>query len=347
MALGWFKKKSIKKSLPHQKVFCNTLYEKLIFHPEKFSFVKALDVVSACETEVVEIKANVNFSSKYTDISAVEGLKDGIVEIYTNLPGIAGINGSLPDCYTENFITFNRESKRAVLDFFDIFNDRMLSLRYTFLKRQNVETLSDPIERSVIGNIIFSLSGFNFNLDRAKSLKATVDQSIPEQFKISAQNLFWRSTRSSSGLKVMLTSFFKVPINIKQFVGEFITSRPGEQTLIGKKGNYNTLGRTTMLGNKIWDSTNGIVVEVGPLDFNEYLKFLPKSSVRDQKFSPLQKMKEIVMCYAPHGINVTLRFILDKCFVKETTLNGVNRLNKDAFIFGMHASQNAFFEERI
>ena len=349
MVFRFFKKKPSRPVSGFAQRHDQTLYEKLIFSPEKFSFTKAVDVsIASCKGKYVELKSNINFTSKYTDISLVEGIKDGIAEIHTNIAGISGIEGILPDCYTEEFITFNRDSKKAVIDFFDIFNGRMLSLRYSFLKRQGVETLSTPIEKSVIGNIIFSLSGFCFNekLDADQEIDAT-PKLIPEQLKISAQNLFWKNTRSSSGLKAMLSSFFKVPIEIQQFVGNFIRTIPGEQTLVGQKGNFNKLGINSILGEKFWDSTQGITINVGPLNFEQYSKFLPKKSSRDQQFSPLQKMKELIRQYVPHGLDVNLHFFLDQCFVKETVLNGVNRLNKDAFIIGLHNSKTAFFNEKV
>lgn len=320
-----------------------TLFEKLISYPEKFSFVKAIDIsAKVCGIKFVEIKSNINFASKFNDISLVEGLKDGIAEVYTNLGGISGIDGILPDCYLEDFIIFNRESKKTIIDFFDIFNEKILLLQYSYLKKQNVESLSEPIENTFIGNIIFSLSGID-----SETSKNILKSNIPEQFKISAQNLLWRYTRSATGLEVILRSFFKLPIKIKQFSGDFIEINKDEQTALGcKKGKYNAVGKDTILGNKVWDQSKGIDIIVGPLQFHDYIKFLPKLSYRDEVLSPLQKMKEIIKNYVPYGINTKLYFYLDKCHVKETLLNSINRLNKDTFIFGKHL-KNAYFIERV
>ena len=160
------------------------------------------------------------------------------------------------------------------------------------------------------------------------------NSNIPEQFKISAQNLLWRYTRSATGLQTILSSFFKLPIKIKQFSGDFIEIDKNEQTTIGiRNGNYNTLGKDTILGNKIWDQTRGIDIIIGPLQFHDYIKFLPKLSLKDEKVSSLQKMKEIIKNYVPYGIVTKLYFYLDKCQVKEISLNNLSRLNKDAFLF--------------
>lgn len=320
-----------------------TLYQELITSPESFSFVKAVDVAAkVCGLKFVEIKSNINFSSKFNDISKVEGLHDGIAEIHTNLGGISGIEGTLPDCYLEDFILFNRETKKSIIDFLNIFSERILLLQYLYLKKQNVESLSSPIENSFIGDIIFSLSGIDSKV--AQNIK---NSNIPEQFRISAQNLLWRYTRSASGLQAILTGFFKVPIKIKQFSGEFIEISTNEQTAIGnRKSKYNKLGQDTILGNKIWDQSRGIDIIIGPLSFQNYLKFLPKLSKKDEAVSPLQKMKEIIKTYLPYGIKAKLYFYLDKCQVKEMLLNNINRLNKDSFIFG-HNKENTYFVERV
>jgi hypothetical protein len=67
----------------------------------------------------------------------------------------------------------------------------------------------------------------------------------------------------------------------------------------------------------------------------------------DREASPLQKMKDIVKMYVPHGIDVSLHFYLEHCHVKETLLNGAKRLNKDAFISGIHGMETAHFSERV
>jgi type VI secretion system protein ImpH len=329
------------KSIKHR-----TLNEEFMFAPERFSFVKAMDMSMAlCDKRFIKIKFKINFSSKFNDISDVNGIKDGIAEIHTNMQSIAGIEGNLPDCYTEEFITFNRTSKKAVTDFFDIFNNKIASLKYSYTKKFDTCSLSVSPECSLIGNILFSLSGFEFKNDFSQSAG---ESSIPEQIKISCQNLFWQNTRTSSGLKTMLSSFFDIPIEIKQFSGGFLEAPQSSQTSLGvTKNKYNKLGVNCFLGNKFWDSTKGIEILVGPLNFKNYTEFLTKKSGRDQKFSRIQKMKEIIRMYVPYGLDVNVHVFLEECAVKETFLNGTNRLNKDAFITGIHLSKNVHFCEKI
>jgi type VI secretion system protein ImpH len=259
---------------------------------------------------------------------------------------MAGIEGSLPSCYVEEYITHNRLSRQAVADFFDIFNGRMYWLRYQFHKKHDLSCITSSLEHSVFGNIGFSLSGFGDRLSVANQSLATA--LIPEQFKISCHSFFWRSTRSSEGLKIILSSFFDVPVRIQQFIGAFDPADKSLQSAIGtSKYRFNTVGKDLILGNKSWNTMKGINVLVGPLNFEEYIRFLPKSNRLDRMVSPLQKMKEIIRAYVPCEIQVQLSFHLDECHVKGTLLNGVHRLNKDAFIYGDHSRGNASFTETV
>ncbi|MDR1233668.1 MAG: type VI secretion system baseplate subunit TssG [Holosporales bacterium] len=314
------------------------LVDKLTNSPEMFTFARAIDVafsLQGVKPSSIEIKNKINYSSKFSAISTMECVINDYVELYTNLPGIAGIEGAFPSCYVEEYITHNRLSRQAVADFFDIFNGRMYWLRYQFHKKHDLSCLSSSLENSIFGNIGFSLSGFGDSSSAAsRNLSAAL---VPEQFKLSCHSFFWRNTRSSDGLRVILSSFFDVPVQIQQFVGAFDVADRSLQSAIGtSKNRFNKMGKDLILGNKSWNTMKGINVMIGPLNFDKYLKFLPKSNRLDRKVSPLQKMKEIVRSYVPCEFQVKLSFYLDECFVKGTLLNGVYRLNKDTFIYGEH-----------
>jgi hypothetical protein len=58
-------------------------------------------------------------------------------------------------------------------------------------------------------------------------------------------------------------------------------------------------------------------------------------------------MKEIIKMYVPYETDVRVRFLLDKCRVRETSLNDGKRLNKDLFIFGRYDSDSIHFSEGL
>jgi predicted component of type VI protein secretion system len=230
----------------------------------------------------------------------------------------------ISDPYIEDYVLYNKFSKNAVLDFFNVFNHALFFARYLFLKKQVAECLSCPVEHSMIGKIIANLSGFSFD---------EKTPALPQQFKISAQNLFWRYSSSSAKINI---GFFNVDVDIEQFVGNFTEPIALEYTTaIGNKyGKYNVVGKNTILGKKTWNSANGIKIHINNLSLEAYVEFLPKSNKRDVPFSKLQRMKELVKIYVPFGIGVRLVFHLKDENVFQTYLGPYKRLNKDAFIGG-------------
>jgi type VI secretion system protein ImpH len=337
---GFLKKKTReeRKEEPKKKI---SIADKLIYEGYRFSFSKAVDwslSVSNLSLDDISINSKLNFQSKYTDVNAIEGIRDGAPEITVNMNGMFGIDGPLPDPYLENYILYNRNNKQAVLDFLNIFNQKILSLRYLYDKKQITECLSIPINESLVGRIICSLS----------STQDCTSRALPEQFRISSQNLFWRHTRSAESLRIMLSSFFEVDVEIEQFCGGFTDPAPESET--SKLGQiYNSLGKDTILGNKIWDSMKGIRIHIKSLNLKKYLEFLPAKSKKDSKFSKLHKIKKIVTMYVPVGIETQIIFHLAEPHIQEkrACLGGVGRLNKDMFISGRHIDKSTCFVENL
>ncbi|MBR1944068.1 MAG: type VI secretion system baseplate subunit TssG [Alphaproteobacteria bacterium] len=308
-----------------------TLIETLTFEPHKFSLVKALDL-SNLYSDTLIIKNSLSFSSKYSTIQKVEGVKEGYIELYTNFPSIIGINGTLPDIYVEKYSLYNLYTKEAIRDFFDIFHSCGINAFYKISKQYNPSCSNNISYKSFIGKILLQLSGYS---SAEEFYEAIHNTNIPMQLPISTHNLFWNENRSAYGLKLLLSSFFNVNIEVQEFCEKLIELPVDEQTRIGTThGKYNKLGISSILDRFSWDTTSRIMVIVGPLQFEKYIQFLPKINNQDRKFSLLQKMEELIKLYVPFDIEVYLKIILDTSIVNGTFLNRSKALNKDSFLFG-------------
>lgn len=315
-----YKKKQIRQTKN------KSLIDTLIFEPYKFSLLKALDL-SNIYSDTVIIKNSLHFSSKYSTIQKVEGVKDGYIELHINFPSIIGINGTLPDVYVEKYLLYNLYTKDSVKDFFDIFHSCGVNAFYKISKQYN------PISyKSSIYKILLQLSGYGSIEEFYEAINST---NIPIQLPISTHNLFWNENRSAYGLKLLLSHFFNVNIEVREFCETLVDLPIDEQTRIGAiNGKYNILGISAILDRFSWDTTSKIMVIVGPLPLGQYIQFLPKCSKNDIKFSLLQKMEELIKLYVPFNISVSLKIILDTSIVNGTLLNRSKSLNKDAFLFG-------------
>lgn len=307
-----------------------SLIDSFIKAPYKFSYVKAVSV-SIAHAGSVRIKSQLRFSSKYADVIQATGVKDKEITIYTNLPCVLGIDGTLPDNYTEKYVLYNRQSKGAIIDFFDIFNERIAQLQYKFSIQRDVKNAFYPVEKSLAGKLMQYLSGYASVRNFYRSVKAY----LPLQTIISGHSLFWNSNRSAFGLKILLRDFFNLPIKVEEFRGKTLAVPVSNQTRIGTKlGKYNKLGYSAILDHKFYKVDDGITVTVEGLEYEQYLSFLPKTAIKDRPFSNLSKLKELIRMYVPADITVHIRILLKSGSVNGTYLNGNYALNKNAFIMG-------------
>ncbi len=312
-----------------------SIIEQLSLKPYMFSYVKAIDIATAY-SDIVTIKNNLSFCSKYTDIAKIEGIKDKSIEIYTNLQCAFGMDGSLPDSYTEKYILHNIYSKHAVIDFFDIFHERIAQVHYKFLKKHDLPNASFSVEKSLAGQLMQQLSGYTDAKDFYRSIKAY----IPLQAVISAHNLFWNSNRSAFGLKVLLRDFFDVPIEVEELRGRILEVPISDQSRIGTElGKFNKLNFSAILDRKFYKADDGLTVIVGELGYTQYQSFLPKTDKKDKPFSNLAKLKELIRLYVPSDITVNIKILLKKGCVKNTYLNGNYALNKNSFIMGHNTGE--------
>jgi type VI secretion system protein ImpH len=317
------------------------LINDLVFRSYKFSFVKAVDLVflwqnklSGCHLDAntfvddsVFFKSSVLVRSFFSEVSSIDGFVEERVEVEVNFLGSIGIDGNFPDIYLENYVFHpGHQVKAAVKDFFNIFNHRMISFWYLISKKYVSSCYSCLVLDSFIGRIIHKLS----SLEEYKDFS---DLFFPDQFYVSYQDLFWKKNRSAEGLRILLSSFFRISVTIEQFVGQFVQADRRLQTKIGTKVNiYNILGESSVLGNKVWDQMSGISIHLHNLQFDQYCSFFPKASRFDRKFSNFEKLKIMVKSYVPVGVNVRLFLHMQGCATLRLTLGGLKRLGEDSFL---------------
>lgn len=288
------------------------LIDKFVTKPCEFSFTKALDVAFAY-SETVVIKSNVNTSSKYSHISSIDIISKEYMEVHMNLPTIWGIDGAMPDVYWEKYILYNKQFKHAILDFFNIFSVRLAVFIYKYHKLHNLECSSSNINSSFIYKALSNLSVLDVNF----------------------HGFFWPISKSAHGLQCILQAVFNVAVKVIEFQEKKIKIQDQDRTKIGiKRGQYNCLGQSAILGSYFYYPLGSIRILIGPLPFNQYIKFLPKKSKRDDKYSLLHKLKNLIKSYISCNITVYLKIILDTSEVPHTLLNGTKRLDYDAFIVG-------------
>lgn len=304
--------------------------EHLYAHPEVFNFYQAVRLLDAINHEKTRYKPawkqfpvgydtaqqqeSVRFkidpALKYPD-GQISKLTEAQVDTEKNrltpavahvtFTGLTGAAGILPMHYSELILEQNRKKDFAMRDFFDLFNHRAISLTYRGWEKYRVQYTFERQRREGQTNDNFT-----------KMLKAISGVVQNDQLDVSDDSLmyysghFANSKRSAVGLQSMLSDYFGVPVNIQQFIGSWnrlhdseCTRTPGQDV---PDGQFNRLGRDTIIGKRVWYSQGKFRIKLGPLNQHQFRQFLPGSS-------GLKKLKQLTNAYIGPELSFDIQLI--------------------------------------
>lgn len=249
-------------------------------------------------------------------------------QLDVNFMGLTGAQGVLPYHYSEMLIKRHKLKDHTLEDFLDLFNHRVISL---FYQASNKYKLPIEYERKKLNppktktrddhsQVLMSLIGLG-------------TKGLNDRLYIRDESLFYYSgllsqqVKTVTGLKQILQSHFKIPVEIKEFVGQWQpliedvrTRLPGKEN---PNGQNNCLGRSVMLGRNGWFAQGKINIVLGPLSKEQLRIFSPGTRA-------LKALNEIVQIYA--GMENNYDFIIK---VKRSDIpNKIHLSNKKPPIIG-------------
>ena len=272
----------------------------------KYTFNKQpVALFSPPNTETIRFKTNQALNFKSSEISKISGNKNKW-ELSVNFMGLTGSQGVLPFHYTEMILKRLKMKDESLLHFFDLFNHRTISLFYQASNKYKLpieyerKKLSPPKtkNRDDHSQVLLSLIGLGTkNLNNRLCIR---DESL---FYYSG--LLSQQVKTTSGLKQILRSYFNIPVEINEFIGQWQelikdvrTRLPG---IDNPSGQNNCLGRSVMLGRKGWFAQGKINIVLGPLTKEQLKIFSPGTKA-------LKAINEIVQIYA--GMEYSYNFII-------------------------------------
>jgi type VI secretion system protein ImpH len=199
-------------------------------------------------------------------LSAFYAGGEGRPRLHVLLFGLMGPNGPLPIHLTEYVRDRTRNQGDPTLSrFLDLLHHRFLSLFYrAWAQAQphvNHDRPDDDRFLAYVGSFI-GLAGDQISRG----------DSLPPLAKPFHAGALARHTRDADGLRDIITSFFGVKTLVQEFVGHWMMLDDQERTRIGPAA---ALGRTTVVGSRVWDRQHKFRLVVGPLSLAEYESFLP------------------------------------------------------------------------
>lgn len=313
----------------------NSFIEKLQTNPERFEFFQAVHLLLQAIKEInnnklsspqkdtkdnkilpfagIRFKTVTSLSFPKSSIERVILMPDTANQVYKNyffeahinFFGLTGVNGILPDHYTELLMGQIHNHNYGLQDFFDIFNHRSTTLFYKAWEKYHfpfniTDSLPHKKKRKKFSYFIESIYG-----NGTPSLRDRLR--VPEKILSYYSGFLARKIRSAHDLESMLTDYFSVPIKVKQFQKEYIYVSDQDLTCLGnrEKGRYNQLGLDTILGKKLTSVLNSFRVFICSLSFNQFQSFLPPNSA-------FSRLYDLVKFYAGPQYTFNLQLELNK-----------------------------------
>jgi type VI secretion system protein ImpH len=229
--------------------------------------------------EVAHFGANHTISFPASEIQAINLSHNSPSDITVNFMGLIGPLGLLPYYYSLLASERVRGRDRAMKDFLDIFHHRMISLFYQAWEKHQFAIAYERDQQDRLTVHLMDLLG----LANTGSKELGVEL---ESF-LFYSGLLAPHQRSALALQQMIEDYFGVPVEIEQFVGGWYPIAEPTQCRLGDEDSASSqLGWGAVAGDEVWDQQARVRVKLGPLDREQYDRFLPDG----QAYSELQSL---------------------------------------------------------
>lgn len=186
-------------------------------------------------------------------------------EMIVNFMGMVGVSGVMPTHYTEVVLDRIRHRDTTLWAFLDIFTHRSVSMFYRAWAKYRFPV---GYER---GNDDFTAYLFDFiglGTDKLRGRMSLEDESLLPYGGLIAQK-----PHSTVAVENIVSDYFGITAKIQQFFGQWIDLNKEDLTKLGRENS--DLGRTAIVGARIWDQQSKFRVRLGPLEFQKFRAFLP------------------------------------------------------------------------
>jgi type VI secretion system protein ImpH len=248
--------------------------------------------------------------------------------LFINFFGLLGPNGPMPLHFTD--LVHDRElnhKDHAMARFLDLFNHRMISLFYRAWA-EHQQTIS--FERGEHDRYsVFFGSLFGIGMESLRNRDA-----VPDIAKLHYSGHLVGHTRHAEGLQSLLSDFFKIQSRIEQFVGRWIDIPQESTCRLGLSRASGELGRSALVGSRMWDCQQKFRIQMGPMSLAEYQRLLPSGN-------SLKRLVAWVRNYAGDQYAWDVRLILRKTEVPSARLGKMGQLGWTLWLNSRPAARDA------
>ena len=188
--------------------------------------------------------------------------------------GLLGPNGPLPLHLT----AFAREREHthkdlSLVHFLDMLSHRFTSLFYrSWAVNQKTVSYDRPQSDRWMA-YLGSVEGLGEESLRDRDR-------VPDTAKLFYAGRLSPQSKSAAGLRDVLADFFGVRVEIEEFVGQWVSLPEDCRCRIGQARSSGEVGRSIVIGSRIWDCQMKFRVRIGPMRLADFERFLPGSASR-------------------------------------------------------------------
>ena len=261
---------------------------------------RAVGMFGDPNVEVVHFNASDDLGFPASEIQALERGRGGPHAMTVNFMGLTGPQGVLPLYYSALVRRRTQENDRALKAFLDIFHNRMIALFYRAWERGHFYVEFERTREDRLTAHMHDLVGLG-----GEKLRNRLP--IPDESLLLYVGLLSRHQRSAAALEQLLEDFFRVPVEVEQFVGGWHDVRPDEQGRVGDTGlgAPGQLGIGTVVGDELWDPQSRVRIRLGPLARDQFESFLPSGDAH-------AKLKALARYFGDDQFDFDVQLILDK-----------------------------------
>ncbi len=225
--------------------------------------------------EVVRFRTHLSLSFPPSEIHEVVPPPDQNQPAHMSVAfmGLTGPLGVLPRHYTELLLTRVRQKDTALRDFLDMFNHRLISFFYRAWEKYHFTVAFERAVSRQEGVDRFSQNLFDLIGMGTQGLRGRLE--VEDETLLFYAGLLTQHPRSASALEGLLTDYFRVPVDVTQFIGQWLPLSEHNRTHLGPRQANNALGANAVAGSRVWDQQAKFTLRLGPLAYAEFCQFLP------------------------------------------------------------------------
>jgi type VI secretion system protein ImpH len=261
------------------------LMQALLHKPHSFSFFQLVQLLQRytggprlgsagpASEENLRLRPALSLVFPAADVQSVEVIEETSASrrryrVTTSFMGLYSSDSPLPTFYAEDLIR-KETNQIAVREFVDMFHHRALSLLYRTWEKYRYSIQFQRHGSDEVSRRLFSMIGLGTN----PLVKST---GLPSVRLLRYAGLITHRPHSAAALSGILKDYFGLPdVKVDQCVEQWVPIDPSQQNRLGNQ--CCSLGRDLTVGSRVRDRSSKFRISIGPVGFNDYLRFIPVS----------------------------------------------------------------------